>query len=384
MTNILKKVTQCRFWLVALLILSCFGCNSDDGDDSNADSTETTRTFYMGFTPWFYEASINAINVTYSRLENHGDMIKHQLLGGIPWQEALDGTAYHANMEAEIQSRLDHTPSSSEVFLAIDSLDPARSSLAPYWGEQDNMPLTGDWASRTWSDPEVIEAYLNYAVDMINRFDPLYFEYGTEISELLVKDASAYADYLVFAEAVYTSLKSQFPDLKVMVSVSLHSPGSADMQTIEANIGSVLAYSDVVGLSVYPYVFFAHDGRGDPANLPENWLSQVELFSDNKPVIVSESGWIGEDLAIDEYAYSASSDEDKQQHYLQELLESANQMDMKVVIWWTATDFDTLWNDTLGQDPGAKIWKDIGLYDGNQNPRLALETWDEWLGKVRE
>jgi len=29
----------------------------------------------------------------------------------------------------------------------------------------------------------------------------------------------------------------------------------------------------------------------------------------------------------------------------------------------------------------AKIWKDIGLYDENQNMRAALQTWDGWLNR---
>lgn len=371
------------FLPVLLTILLLAGCEGDSssGDDNNVRFIGTTRSFYMGFTPWLYEATNSALETTYSRLVNHGDIIKHHLLGGIPWQEALDGSAYHSNLEAEIQGRLDRTPSNTEVFLAIDSLDSSRTALAPNRGESDNMPLPGAWATRSWSSDEVIDAYLAYATDMITRFQPKYFEYGTEISELLVNDPAAFSDYLVFAEAVYTSLKSSFPDLQVMVSIALKSPGSAEMQAIEANIAAVLSYSDIVGISVYPYVFFSHLDRGDPANLPDNWLSQVENFAAGKPLAISETGWIGEDLEISDFSYSESSNQSKQNAYLEELLETAEQLGMPFVIWWTATDFDTLWTDTLGEDPLAKIWKDIGLYDENQIPRTALATWDAWFAK---
>lgn len=374
-------------FLTVLVALSSVGCGGSGGsserDIRELNFISDSRTFYMGFTPWPYEATDNALETTYTRLVNHGDIIKHQLLGGIPWQEALDGSAYHANLEAEIQGRLDRTPSSTEVFLAIDSLDASRSSLALYRGEFDNMPLEGDWASRSWNSQEVIDAYIAYAVDMINRFQPKYFEYGTEISELLLNDVAAYNDYLIFAEAVYTSLKSSFPDLKVMVSIALKSPGSAEMHTIAASIGSVLEYSDVVGISVYPYAFFTHTDRGDPDNLPDNWLSQVESIAADKPLVISETGWIAEDLVIAELAYSESSNQTKQNDYMVKLMHAAQQMKVELVIWWAVTDFDTLWEDTLAQDPIAKIWKDIGLYDENQLARSALDTWDEWLARER-
>lgn len=369
--------------LVILPVTGCGGSGASDNPISAFTQTPAKRSFYMGFTPWLYEASTAAQDTTYSRLEAHGDIIKHHLLGGIPWQEALDGTAYHANVEAELQARLSRTPVTSEVFLAIDSLDTSRTSLPLYRGASDNAPLTGAWASRTWSSPEVIAAYIAYAEDMITRFQPRYFEYGTEASELLVNDSVAFADYVIFAEAVYNSLKATFPDLTIMVSVALKTPGSPEMQLIDAAIGPLLAYSDIVGISVYPYVFFSHFDRGDPANLPTDWLTQVNSFSQGKPLAISETGWIGEDLDIPTFSYSESSDEVKQNAYLDELLQAANAMNMPFVIWWTVTDFDALWTVTLAQDPLAKIWKDIGLYDGSQQPRLALQTWDSWYARQR-
>lgn len=371
----------CALLLSALMMCGCGGGSSDDDDEIIVDPIlEPTRTFKMGFTPWLYEASINAMDVTYSRLSTHGDIIKQHLQGGIPWQEALDQTDYHFNVEAEITNRVNRTPSGTSVFLAIDSLNSARDALSPNWGETDNQDRTGEWATRSWSSPEVIQAYLNFSIDMINRFDPEYFEYGTEVSELILNDPAGYLEFLVFAEAVHTSLSTLYPDLKLVTSVALKSPGSSEMQLIEASYSELMEYTDVLGISVYPYAFFNHNDKGDPANLPIDWLSQAEAIAGNKPMAISETGWIAENLVIDDFQFSEESDPTKQNAYLQNLLDRSQTMDMEFVIWWTATDFDTLWENELAQDPIAKIWKDIGLYDQNQSPRMALQTWDEWLG----
>jgi len=382
----MRRLTALTSIFFFMIFTGCGGSTSDSitPPTSPPPPVVEKRSFYMGFTPWLYEASLAAISTTYSRISTHGDMIKHHIQGGIPWQEALDGTAYHANVEAELSGRIDNTAAGTQIFLAIDSLNSARDALSPNWGESDNQPLSGDWASRTWSSPEVIAAYINFASDMIDRFQPTYFDYATEISELILNNPSGYSDFIIFAQAVHSSLSSLYPNLKLMTSVALKSPNSNEMQLIEASYGQIMPYTDVLGVSVYPYAFFNHSDRGDPTNMPSNWLSQITSIAGNKPLAITETGWIAEDLEIIDFQYSEQSDQTKQNAYATKMLQAAVDLDMEFVIWWTTTDFDTLWNNELAQDPIAKIWKDIGLYDENQNMRSALQTWDEWLAKQLE
>ena len=380
----MKNLCIIAFAAVLLFLIACGGSSEmpDPPPPPPPPPIEMTRSFNMGFTPWLYEASLDAIDVTYSRLTTHGDIIKHQFLGGIPWQAALDQTDYHQNVENEITGRLDNTPSGTKVFLAIDSINTGRDSLAPNWEETDNLPLSGEWATRNWSSPEVIQAYLNFSIDLINRFQPTHFEYGTEASELILKNPMGYVEFVIFAQAIHTSLSALFPELKLMTSVALKSPGSVDMQLIELSYGQLMPYTDVLGISLYPYVFYDHNDRGDPQNLPNDWLSQIGTIAGSKPMAISETGWIGEDLDIPEFLYTETSDSDKQNAFAIEVLQAAEDMQMELVIWWTVSDFDTLWNNELGQDSVAKIWKDIGLYDENQMMRPALQTWDIWLNKT--
>ena len=377
--NFAMSRLHCFVAVFALIIFTSCGGSGGDSETLTPPPEPPTRSFYMGFTPWFYEASFEAMELTYSRIADHGDMIKHHFLGGIPWQEALDQTDYHANVENNIQNRLNQTAAGTKVFLAIDSLNAARDGLSPNWSENENEGHTGEWVDRSWSSPEVITAYLNFAVDMINRFQPTHFEYGTEASELIINDPVGFAEYMIFAQAVYSSLSALYPDLKLMTSVALKTPGSDHMRLIEASYSELLPYTDVIGISVYPYAFFSHADKGDPANLPSDWLTQINNLSTTKPFAISETGWIAENLDIPEFSYSEQSDSAKQRAYVNELMSASDDLNMEFVIWWTTTDFDTLWNNELSQDPLAKIWKDIGFYDENQNPREALQLWDSWL-----
>ena len=375
----LIKIRKAIRTLAFFSLIACIGSCGGDNDSTENANQAATRSFKMGFTPWLYAANLDAQALTYNRLAAHGDLIKHHLQGGIPWEEALNEAAYPNNVEVNVAGRLANTADSLSVFLAIDSLNTLRDGLAPYWAEAENQDLPEPWASRTWSSSEVITAYTNFAMSMIERFQPDYFEYGTEVSELIVNDRDGFLDYLIFAQQVYTIIKARFPNLKLITSVALKSPGSPEMQQIAQDFPAILPYTDVVGISVYPYVFFNHADRGNPANLPETWLSQILSFTSGKPLAISETGWIGESLVIGDFQYSETSNPTFQNAFCETMLTNAEELGMEFVIWWTIADFDTLWNNELQQSPLAKIWKDIGFYDENQQERPALSTWQTWL-----
>ena len=143
-------------------------------------------------------------------------------------------------------------------------------------------------------------------------------------------------------------------------------------------------YTDIVGVSVYPYIFFSHANKGDPDNMPPDWLSQASVLAQGKPVAITETGWIGQDLIIPSFSVNVPSNPQFQLDYAQRLLDESNTMNVEFIIWWTIVDFDALWNGVLLQDPVASIWRDIGLVDEGLQPRPALSEWQDWLAKPRQ
>jgi len=373
-----------------LLVVTTYlvGC----GGSSPAGTTDTTppptpletRSFYMGFTPWPYDATQAAIDDVNQRIQDSGDIVAHHIIVGVPWQEALQGLPYHPNVDADLTARVQMMQPGKEVFLAIDSLSAFRDALAPNWGENFNEPLPAPWDTRSFADAEVAAAYLSFALDLIARFDPLYFNYGTEISELMLNDPAAFDDYLTFAETVYNGIKAQHPNLPLMVSIAYKSPGSTEMDTIATGFDRIRDYVDIVGVSTYPYIFFNHADKGDPGNLPTDWLSQVTTLAQGKPVAITETGWAAEDLVIPSFGVNIPSTEAFQRAYASQLLAEADTLDAEFIIWWTVVDFDALWNGALAQDPLASIWRDIGLYDESLVARPALNEWQAWLARGRD
>jgi len=359
---------------VAIMLFSAFGPLLHAWQDD-------TRTFDMGFTPWPYDATEEAVDHTYQRLHQYGNLVAHHLGGGIPWQEALDGQPYSNQLLAEIEGRTSKTR--LPVYLAIEALNSERDGLANYWGESENKPLEAPWQSRSWNDPEVIEAFIRFSLDMIDHFNPKYFNYGVEVSDLIRHNPQGFEKFKVFAAEVYPRIKAVHPNLELLVSVALQSPCSEDGRAIAERMSDLMPFVDMVGVSVYGYAFFDHEGRGDPKTLPPDWLTQINGFSAGKPIAITETGWIAEDLTIPTFGLSVPASEQNQQDYVSRLLSTADQFELAFVVWFAAGDYDALWSGALNQDPTAAIWRDTGLFDETGEPRPGLTTWADWFAKPR-
>jgi len=361
--------------MTAALLQACGGSSGSGEPSQTPEEPTVTRSIDLGFTPWPYDATTAAVSYVYSEAALRGDFIAHHLDGGIPWQEALDGTPYSAELEAEISARITGTPTGMRSYLAISPLNGGRNGLADYWGTGTNQPLPAPWDSRALDDPNVINAYINFASDLIQRFDPDTFNLGIEASELAVNDLAAFDDLVDFTAAVSAELRTRFPNLQLMISVALKDPGSVNAALLRTELPRLIQHIDIVGVSVYPYVFFDHPDRGDPANLPTNWLSQVVDLADGKPIAIAETGWPAEDLTIPTFSVDFPSTPAFQDAYVSTLFTAAEALDAEFIVWFFLVDYDDLWNGALAQDPVARIWRDTGLFDENLNPRPALDTW---------
>ena len=374
--------------LMTPLTLGCDGKQGkrDTGEASDAavdTDTDTERSFLMGFTPFPYEASWDALTGVYGLIHDHGDFVAHHFDGGVPWTEALTGDAYPAAVNEELEMRQSLTDPLTPAYVALSALSIGRDELAPYWGEDVSMERTGDWATANFADPDVRTAYANFSVSLVDRFQPTWFNYAIEATDYLVHKPEQWNDFVGFAHHVHDAIKAEHPDVQLMISIALKHPDDPASALIRERFSDVLPYVDVVGVSVYPYAFFGLTDGGNPANLPQSWLSQVADIAPGYPMAIAETAWIAEHLDVDAGTWSldVESSAEWQAAYVETLCTEANALDAQFITWWAVTDFDTLWEETLGSDPLAAISRDAGLYDGDVSPRDALDVWDSWHAK---
>jgi len=371
---------------LALLLLTAMLTGCAGGSGSNA---KPTRSFKMGFTPWPYAATLAAVDDIYSFIDGSADMIAHHMDSGVPWNEAVTPNNfdnYGQNVKDEINDRVARTAllSNNTVYLAVSPFSSLRDDIAGYWNTAPNQARLPPWDSLDIGNDFVISAYANYVNELIKKFNPTHVNYAIEINEYYHNHPSvADRDKLdYFVVNVYSFLKSLYPDIKFMTSFVLTSPGSAKMLESAELFQRIKDYNDVVGISIYPYAFFSHAGKGDPANLPADWLSQITDIAPGKLYFVAETGFVGESLSITSIGLNVVADEDKQDLYVSKLFSEANRLNMQGIVWFTAYDFDDLWASDLNDD-FSLIWRDTGLKDGNQVARKSLTTWNRWKNYAR-
>jgi hypothetical protein len=111
-------------------------------------------------------------------------------------------------------------------------------------------------------------------------------------------------------------------------------------------------------------------------------LVQRRLFKQG--LTGKSTGCIAEDLNLSDFGITNLGNESWLSKYVTILLNECNILQAGFVVYWGIRDYDLGWAylNSIGiNDQATAAWKDIGLFDGNGNPRPSFNTWDEWLSK---
>lgn len=346
-----------------------------DGSAQYDTITAETRSFKMGFTPFPYDYTDEAVDFTYSNINYHSDMVVHHFDNGVPWEEALNGSNMPSNILFDLNNRLSRTASGKSIYLAVTPLSTYRDKLAEYWGNTPDMELPGEWKNKKFDHPDIYKAFLNYCNFMIDKFKPEYFTYGIEVNMLGYYDQETFNDYLVLLENIYPELKSAYPDIPMILTIQLETFNN-HFDTQKNIVESILPYTDYIAISTYPF-----GNIEDPAEIPADWFSRLYDISPDKPVAISETSYPAEDLYIERGNRNIKGTEEDQLEYLKLLLGNMSTLDFKFLTWFAIRDYDQLWElmAESGADEIFKSWRDTGLIDGDGKPRPALGYWDKWL-----
>jgi len=333
------------------------------------------RSFRLGFTPFAYDLTLEAVETTYGLTGANSDIVAHHLDGGVPWPEALAGDPYHPNVEGDLDLRIGHYLPSQKVYLALTPISFVRDGMALYWGESVNMPLPSPWNSRGLDHPEVVAAYISHCLYMIERFQPDYMAYGIEVDLLALSDPVAYQQFAVLAEAVYPALKAEYPDLPIFLTFTI--PHDEALEALRPFIEQVLPFTDMMAVSTYPFL----TGLEQPSQIPRNWFAKMRGLAPELPFAVAETGLIAEPLVLESLQLTIPGREWWQAQYVVRLLREADRLHAEFVIWFVPVDYDQLWDrfKDQGVDEFYKLWRDCGLWNGELHPRGSLFLWKHWL-----
>ncbi|NER19093.1 glycoside hydrolase family 26 protein [Spongiivirga citrea] len=374
-------VRKMLFFLLALALLCC----EKDNDTGQDDQSALNRSFYMGFTPFPFDNTIEALLTSYETTLQNSDIALNHLDFGVPWDEALNGTDFPEEVQNTLVTFKTNLPASHKYIVTATPTSQKRNELAGYWnneGEHESLPIF--WQEKSFDDPDVINAYTNYCKRVINISQPDYFGYGIEVNSSFLENTSQFNAYKVLVEEVYTELKATFPDIPIFLSFQDRSFNKNHTELLSLT-NQLLPYSDLIAMSSYP--FWDYDFPNMDANPDlhkQNWLTDFRDLDPSKPFAISETGYIAEDLVINDFNLNVKGSEAWQETYTTSLLNHANELNAEFVAWFVYRDYDKLYENSTNPDATLLIWKDNGLLDGDGNKRKAHYIWDEWLKRSKD
>ena len=289
---------------------------------------------------------------------------------------------FPTNIQYEIHKVKTSIPANHKIFLTLTPNHIDRETLAHYWnnnGTQQDLPAP--WNTYSFNHPDVIGAYIKYCKRMIDNIHPDYFAYGIEVNGGLRENTSNYDNFMVLADTVYRRLKQDYPQLPVMMTFQDQSYNKTKAELIHLT-RNLMTYSDYMAVSTYPFWLYEQNTLpANPDNIPQNWLTEMHDIAPQKPFVISETGYIAEDLIIPAYQVNIHGQTDWQKNYTQKLCQKANELQAEFICWFVYQDYDLMYQHLNNPPPYFLVWKDNGMLDGSGQSRPALNVWREWLNK---
>lgn len=365
-----------KFSIVLLFV--GLACGKEDPVHSS------TRPFLMGFTPFPYDVSAEALNSTYSQLNKYSDIINHHFDDGVPWVEALANAPFHENIRNDWAFRKSQTPAAHKIYVSVAPINVFRNGLAPYRSEEPNEDLPDEWEDYRFNSVQVKQAFLNYCKRIIDYFNPDYFNMSIEANLLHFNRPELWSDYMDLHKFIYTELKKSYPTLTIFTSqVALYFLdgfiGNVNVDYERKAASELLDYSDLFGISIYPYLtnYLGSD-------IPTNTFDKLFTLS-RKPVAIAETGFAAQEFSIainqDGSFVQVMGSKEKQNKYFKDLLLACEKYKAQFVINYEVRDYDQLWIKLGSPTNFLLAWRDCGFIDENGIERPVLTTWQEWLNK---
>jgi hypothetical protein len=329
------------------------------------------RSYRLGFTPFPYDATPEAVAGTRRFVKTHGDIIAFHI-EGVPWAECLEGRPFSAELVRDWRGQKEATPDDGKVYLAIS---PGRGTLKE---AEKSLPVPESLKSRPYDDPMVKGAYLAYCRRMVEFFRPDYLAIGIEVNEIHQADPRAWRAYADLHRHVYRELKKDHPDLPIFASFTLHGMLNQDGKGREAMLAAyrqITPQNDLVAVSFYPFI---RGGTTDYAGCLA-WLER-SFGGEGKPYAIVETGEAADRLRLPRTGQIIEGTPEKQAAYYEVLLAFAGAHETRFVISFLHRDYDALWERIKAGAPEAfLVWRDCGLLDEEGKARPAVRIWQRHL-----
>lgn len=363
-----------RSWTILLTFLLLVSCSKKD---EILNPELETRSYLLGYTPFPYAISNEAVAFSYEKITQESDIVSQHFDDGIPWNEALKDTDFHPNIMADWQFRKTNTPINHKIFLTVTPVNFLRTGLSSYRNAESNLPLPEPWDTIKFNHADVKTAFYNFCKRIIDYFDPHYFAMGIEVNLLMANNKDLWDEYFDLHKTVYLKLKHDYPQLPIFVTQTgmdliggFTNPNHADQVTA---FNQIMNYSDYLALSSH---VFLTSLLAD--SIPDHIFDEMFTLS-SKPLCISETSYPAESFSVYGGTITINGSQEKQKLFFSKLFDKAQKYNCRFIINFVIRDYDQLWQEIGSPDDVYKLWKDTGIYDGDGNARIIKNLWLEKL-----
>jgi hypothetical protein len=360
------------------IVLACATSNA------GAQARAHTPTLF-GFTPFPYDSTLEAARRTHDLDAANSTLWAIHYDDNVPWTQALTNAPFPPTVQQRWNDDLQAIPPDHAVYLALCPLDKDRHSLAPNADPGSAAGAEMDALKRArLDDDRIVKAYANYALRAIDQFHPRYVNLAVEAGQMLPHDLARWQEFCGFYRSLTAIIRKAHPEVKLGISfklANLRAAGAWDAAQ------PVIAASDFIGLSFYPYASSFEEKFGAPPMTgPQPWKEPLDWIEAHarKPIALCETGYTTEDISIPQYKLEMHGDPALQADYVGDLFKRARSGRYLFVVWFLSIDYDALYAHLPPGSDVVKLWKNIGLLDGKLNPKPAWKIWQEGIQETRK
>jgi hypothetical protein len=359
-------------FFVILISLACGGGTPTIPPTPEVSVFDIDSTAF-GFFPSPPEITLESVLDTFRAMGEHGDFVLFQY--NAAWQDFADA------IEGESQTRTDiinqvilARQNGLEYIFVLDALNGLN--------RREFSGLPAGWEA-SFANPDVRNAYRNYALWVVRSFHPRYLGLASEINTYMDAHPEDADNFISLYNEIYALVKAEAPQTQVFVTFQwddlnnmFPQPEEGDRRPLETNWEQVEAFEpnlDVWAISTYPYFVFP-----SAAGIPSDYYSPL-LSRTSKPIAIAEGGYTSRGIE------QISSTPEEQAAYLYAVQE---QVGPRLAFW-----VNTLLSDLEIDSYAEQMKKDrrnpqdaqtlgffayIGLRNFDGTPKPALEVWDSF------
>lgn len=363
-----------RFFLgVCMLMLVILACGDESPTPPSAPATsvfDSGRTTY-GFYPSPPEVSLQSVFQLYKDIALHGDFVLLQQ--NAAWKDFVNSVDGESQARTDIINQIILARQNDlEYIFVLDALNGL--------DRREFFGLPAGWEA-SFANPDVRNAYTNFALWVVRSFHPRYLGLASEINTYMDAHPDDAPNFISLYNQIYALIKSEAPETQVFVTFQwddlnnmFPQPEEGNRERMKPNWEQVEAFEpnlDVWVISTYPYLVF-----GTQNEIPANYYSPL-LTGTDKPVAIAEGGFSS--VAFE----TVQGSPEGQVAYLKALRAQLGPR----LAFWVNTLLDDFNIDSYekqmkkdGRDPqdaislGAFAYTGLRNFDGS--PKPALEAWD--------